>query len=132
LAGGAGAAPAAQQSAAPSQGGSFLGTAAATAAGVIGGAMLYSTIGSLFGGQHSGSAFGNVPPANAHQGGESPWGNDASGGDLSREAGLNDIGRGGDNRAGLFDDNTDVASLDDSDFGGGDFGGGDFGGGGDA
>lgn len=126
-----GALPPQSQAAAPAvpaqpigSGGSFLGTAAASAAGVIGGALLFNSIGSLFGGgQHGGSAFGNTrdnEPAG------SPWDNNNTGGDLSRDAGVNDIG--GDRRAGLFDDNN--VDLADS---GGDYGG-DFGGdgGGDA
>ncbi len=114
------------QGAAPAQapgvgGGSFLGTAAATAAGVIGGALLFNSIGSLFGGgQHSGSAFGNTRD-NEPSG--SPWDNNASGGDLSREAGLNDVG--GNRNAGLFDSGNDSNADSGSDFGGGDFGGGD-------
>ena len=105
--------------AAPSPGGSFLGTAAASAAGVIGGALLLNTISSTFG-HHSGSAFAAVPPAN-----------NAAGSDLSRDAGLDDIGRGarGDAQpARLFDDDdgSDSSGIAD-DFGdtGGDFGGGD-------
>ncbi len=97
-------------------GGSFLGTAAATAAGVIGGSLLFNSIGSLFGGGHGGSAFGNTRDNDASG---SPWDSNSSGGDLSRDAGVNDIGA--DRSAGLFD-----GGYDDS---GGDFGGGDFGGG---
>jgi uncharacterized protein len=71
-------------------GGSFLGTAAATAAGVIGGSMLLNGIRNAFGagGSHQtfGSGFGG--------GGSSPWSN-SSGGELSREAGVGDIGRPG-------------------------------------
>ncbi|HEY0299774.1 MAG TPA: DUF2076 domain-containing protein, partial [Rhizomicrobium sp.] len=48
--------PAAGAAPSPGIGGSFLGTAAATAAGVIGGAMLFNSIGSLFGGHQGGSA----------------------------------------------------------------------------
>ena len=61
-----------------------------------------------------------------------PWGGDASGSDMARDAGLNDIGRGGGDsgnsqHAGLFDANSDDGGSDDdsSDFDvGGDFGGG--------
>ncbi len=117
------AAPAAS-SQTPGFGGSFLGTAAATAAGVIGGAMLFNSIGSLFGGQHGGSAFGDTrdnSPSSA-----SPWDSNAAGGDLSRDAGLNDIGGSG--RAGLFNSgNDDDGGVDLADSGG-DFGGGDAGG----
>jgi hypothetical protein len=112
-------------------GGSFLGTAAASAAGVIGGALLLNSISSMFG-HHGGSAFAAVP-----QQGGSPWGSDgnASGSELAREAGINDIGGGGQDGAqpaALFgnDDDAEIVSDLDAD-GGGDFGG-DFGGGGDS
>lgn len=121
------AAPAAPSGTAPAQGpgfgggGSFLGTAAASAAGMIGGSLLLNSISSMFG-SHGGSAFGAVPPSSA-----SPWSDSAAGSDLSRDAGLNDIGSApqADRSAGLFgggDDDTDVADL------GGDLGGGDGGG----
>lgn len=117
------AAPPAQPAAPGSSGGSFLGTAAASAAGVIGGALLFSSISSLFGNRGGGSSFGDVPPANGASP-ESPWDNKASGSDLAREAGLNDIGVAGNDRsAGLFDSN-DADSADFADLGG-DFGGGD-------
>jgi hypothetical protein len=71
-------------------GGSFLGTAAAAAAGVVGGSLLANSIrGMMGGGNHQ--AFGDT--AN-HSGGvedRRPW-SDQSGGDLAREAGINDIG----------------------------------------
>lgn len=111
------------QATAPAQpigsGGSFLGTAAASAAGVIGGALLFNSIGSLFGGgQHGGSAFGNT---RGNEDSPSPWDNNNSGGDLSRDAGVNDIGS--DRSAGLFDDSNGVDLADfDGDFGGGDGG----------
>lgn len=123
--------------AAPAQGGgygggSFLGTAAASAAGVIGGALLLNSISSMFG-HHGGSAFAAVP-----QQGSSPWDNrdsNASGSDLARDAGINDIGgdgRGSSQPATLFgnDDDSEIVSDLDGDAGG-DFGG-DFGGGGDS
>jgi uncharacterized protein len=122
--------------AAPAQGGgygggSFLGTAAASAAGVVGGALLLNSISSMFG-HHGGSAFAAVP-----QQGGSPWDRDsnASGSDLARDAGINDIGGdggGGAQPAALFgnDDDAEIASDLDGDAGG-DFGG-DFGGGGDS
>jgi uncharacterized protein len=123
--------------AAPAQGGgygggSFLGTAAASAAGVIGGALLLNSISSMFGHHGGGSAFAAVP-----QQGGSPWDRDsnASGSDLARDAGINDIGgdgRGGAQPAALFgnDDDAEIVSDLDSDAGG-DVGG-DFGGGGDS
>jgi hypothetical protein len=120
--------------AAPAQGsgyggGSFLGTAAASAAGVIGGALLLNSISSMLG-HHSGSAFAAVP-----QQGGSPWDNNASGRDLARDAGINDIGgdgRGNSQPATLFgnDDDAEIVSDLDGDAGG-DFGGG-FGDGGDS
>jgi hypothetical protein len=114
-----GALTASQPAAAAPQGSSFLGTAAASAAGVIGGALLLNSISSMFG-RHGGSTFADVPPAGATG---SPWSDNASDSDLARDAGLNDIGGGGDHAAGLFDaGDTDVANL------GGDMGG-DFGGG---
>jgi hypothetical protein len=124
-----GASPQAQAAAPASGGSSFLGTAAASAVGVIGGAMLFNTIGSLFG--HHGSA--NAAPF-AGPDSRSPWGNDAAGSDLARDAGLNDITGGPTGEAhgaSLFDnsDNTDTSDFD-GDVGadaGGDIGG-DFGG----
>ncbi|HEX3441589.1 MAG TPA: DUF2076 domain-containing protein [Pseudolabrys sp.] len=134
---GYGAAPAPSPfGAAPSAGGSFLGTAAASAVGAIGGAMLFNSIGGLFGKHEGGSAFGSQQAF-----GGSPWDNNASGSDLSREAGFNDInGVGGVNdpqSAGLFGNNDDVTEVDEteyvdnSDNSNDDFGndGGDFGGG---
>jgi hypothetical protein len=109
-------------------GGSFLGTAAASAAGVIGGALLLNSISSMFG-HHGGSAFAAVP-----QHGGSPWdSSNASGSDLARDAGINDIGgsgRGGDAQsASLFDSDDDADLAGDFDADGGSDGGGDFGGG---
>ncbi len=117
-------------------GGSFLGTAAAAAAGVVGGSMLLSSIrGMMGGGGHQ--SFGDS--ANAGDGGghrgsiedRRPCG-DQSGGDLAKEAGINDIGSsgrqasndGGSSRSGLFDstsnDDHDDMDMDSDDFGGGD------------
>lgn len=109
-------------------GGSFLGTAAASAAGVIGGALLLNSISSMFGHHGGGSAFAAVP-----QQGGSPWDRDsnASGSDLARDAGINDIGgggRGGAQPAALFGNDDDAEIVSDLD---GDAGG-DFGGGGDS
>jgi uncharacterized protein len=116
------------------QGGSFLGTAAASAAGVIGGALLLNSISSMFG-HHGGNAFAAPLPSGSPS--NSPWDNNsAAGSDLARDAGINDIGsgsRGGAQPAGMLDsDDADPSSLADdfsddadADFGGGDFGGGD-------
>jgi hypothetical protein len=99
--------------AAPSAGGSFLGTAAASAVGAIGGAMLFNSIGSLFGRHEGGSAFGS------QQAFTSPW-DSSSGSDLSQQAGFNDInGVGGVNdpqAAGLFGNNDDVTEVDETDY----------------
>jgi len=105
------------------QGGpSFLGTAAATAAGVIGGSLLFNALGGMFGGHNSGNAMADVP---RDQGASSasPWGgnDNAAGSDLAREAGAGDLG-GEDRRAGLFDDGDQFDTADNGDFGG-DFGG---------
>jgi hypothetical protein len=111
-----------------SGGGSFLGTAAASAAGVVGGALLMNSFRGMFGGQHGGqSAF------DSGKGAGTPWGSDSSGSGLARDAGLNDIGRGGrsadssdgSQRAGLLDSSGDNNSdFDDAEVdGGGDFGG---------
>jgi hypothetical protein len=115
----AGSPPAEAPAPAPGFGGSFLGTAAASAAGMIGGALLLNSISSMFG-HRGGSAFGAVPPASA-----SPWDNSAANSDLARDAGINDIGRGaagGDQRAGLFDSGDTDDGGDGPDLGG-DFGG---------
>ena len=106
-------------------GGSFLGTAAATAAGVIGGAMLMNSMRGMFGGQHGmGSGMGHSSTGHGFgsggQGG-TPWAPDG-GGELARQAGVDDIGRGGGGgspggdtgqRQGLFD----TAQNDDRRFG---------------
>jgi hypothetical protein len=120
-------------------GGSFLGTAAATVAGVVGGAMLLNGIRSAFGaGGHQafGGGLGSAP---------SPWGG-GDGGALSRDAGVGDIGRPAhddlarqdalqdaqqDAQQDLEDDDrADDAADDAADYA--DDGGGDFGGGGDS
>ena len=111
-------------------GGSFLGTAAAAAAGVVGGSLLLGSIRSMMGGGGNQQSFGDTA---GHRGGvedRRPWG-DQSGGDLAKEAGINDIGSSGrraDNddgasRTGLFDtasndDDNDDMDLDSDDFGG--------------
>jgi hypothetical protein len=113
----------------PSSGGSFLGTAASAAAGVIGGALLLDGIRSMFGSGHG--SFGAVDQTLARDV-QSPWGGSAgsaSDSDLARQAGLNDIGRttGRDDSATSSDgfgaiDNTDddagdTDSSSDQDFG---------------
>ena len=114
-----------------SGGGSFLGTAAAAAAGAVGGSLLLNSFRGMMGGNRQ--AFGDT----AATGDRSPW-SDQSRSDLARDAGVNNIGsndlaaqdraqdiaqdRDDDNsHAGLFDsasgadrDDTDM----DDDFGG--------------
>ncbi len=100
------------------RGGSFLGTAAAAAAGTIGGSLLLDSIRGMLGGQqHRGpfaGAFDQIASGNTR----SPSG--GGGGELGREAGLDDIGRGS-GRAGMFDSpdqgNDRTAGLLDSDTG---------------
>ena len=80
-----------------SGGGSFLGTAAAAAAGVIGGSLLLDSIRSMMG--HRAGAQAAFDPASG-AGATSPWDGGSAGGDLSRQAGLDDIGRGSGGGAG--------------------------------
>jgi hypothetical protein len=89
--------PAPAPSAAPmGMGGSFLGTAASTAAGVIGGALLLDGIRSMMG-HHPGAHAALDPGAHGAYdpgaGGSSPWSGDGAESNLSRQAGLDDIGR---------------------------------------
>lgn len=110
-------------------GGSFLGTAAATAAGVIGGAMLMNGIrGLMGGGQQQG-----LSDTASSGGGKSPWDSGSSSGDLARDAGLSDMGKGGgrneerqsfaDHASNDHDDGDD--DYDDDDYDSGDFDSGD-------
>ena len=101
-------------------GGSFLGTAAASAAGVIGGAMMLNGIRSMFG--HSGGGMGGASAFGS--GGNSPLGGSAANSDLAREAGLDHIGGdksgasdSGGRHAGLLggDDHNDHDNHDDPD-----------------
>jgi hypothetical protein len=92
-------------------GGSFLGTAAASAVGVVGGMMMANMIGSLLGGGTHGQAFAAQPQT----GHASPWDQQGLGGDLARDAGLGDIGgdrRGEARHASLFDSNDDDNNND--------------------
>ncbi|RTL48398.1 MAG: DUF2076 domain-containing protein [Bradyrhizobiaceae bacterium] len=128
-------------------GSSFLGTAAAAAAGVIGGSLLMNSIRGLGGG--FGGGLGGGSQQSLASGGDraSPWGNSSdsnlSDSSLARDAGINDIGRtsGSDNRQPAFDqaqadaaqdaeqdryddqDNYAGGDFDDDDFDDGDFGG---------
>ncbi len=120
-------------------GGSFLGTAAAAAAGMIGGSLLLSGIRSMMG--HQQGAHAAFDPASGASG-SSPWGGGAAGGELSRQAGLDDVGRtsssgddtgsrGGhglldDGRSEDMQDDQDADDLDDDDFDDGGDGGNDL------
>ncbi len=107
-----------------SGGGSFLGTAAAAAAGMIGGSILMSSIRGLMGGHQAfsdASAFGGDSRGTDSRG---PWGGDQSSSDLARDAGVNDIGNSGSNdhdngSQSLFDhaSNDDRNDGDDDGFG---------------
>jgi len=111
-------------------GGSFLGTAAAAAAGVVGGSLLLGSIRSMMGGSHQG--FGDSAGLGGGVEDRTPW-SDQSGGDLARDAGINDIGSSGgraddSSRTGLFDsasndDNDSSDDHDDTDLDSDDFGG---------
>jgi hypothetical protein len=108
-------------------GGSFLGTAAAAAAGMLGGALLMNGIRSMLGGhQQTGPAAGAFDQLSGPRAGENrtPWDNNNSTGDLARDAGLNDIGNrrtafGDVDRnneqakpAGFFDNNNQTDNYD--------------------
>jgi hypothetical protein len=100
-------------------GGSFLGTAAAAAAGMVGGSLLLGSIRSMMGGHRQG--FGDAAGlGNTSATSQAPW-SDQSNSELARDAGINDIGSSGhraddNSRAGLFDTaSNDSASNDDGD-----------------
>jgi uncharacterized protein len=83
-------------------GGSFLGTAAAAAAGAIGGGLLMNSIRGMLGGQGGKGPFSGAFDQLSGQGssgGRAP--SDSGTGELSRDAGLGDIGQG--RRAGFTD-----------------------------
>ena len=85
-------------------GGSFLGTAAAAAVGMIGGSLLFNGIRGLMSGGHP-AAFGGNDLATQPN---SPSGNDASGSDLAHGAGVDDIAR----PSPLADDPRSASLLD--------------------
>jgi uncharacterized protein len=90
-------------------GSSFLGTAAATVAGVVGGAMLLNGIRSMMGGggHQAFGDYGGMSP------GSSPWDSgDHGSGDLARDAGLGDIGGG--HRSAAYDDSSRAGAFDNS------------------
>jgi len=101
-------------------GGSFLGTAAAAAAGVVGGSLLAGSIRSMMGGGGNHQAFGDTASRSGGVEDRRPWG-DQSGGDLARDAGINDIGSSSrradnnDNDSGSRQGFFDQASQDDGD-----------------
>jgi len=120
-------------------GGSFLGNAAATAAGMVGGSLLLGGIRSMLGGGGAGRGPFAGTFDHLSKGGAPPSGGDAGGGELARKAGLDDIGRAGgggdagEKRAGLFGgsdeegddhagDDHDGDEGDDGDYGDDDFG----------
>jgi hypothetical protein len=101
-------------------GGSFLGTAAAAAVGVVGGSMLAGSLRSMMGGSGNHQAFGDTASHNGGIEDRRPAG-DQSGGELARDAGINDIGSSGrradnsDNDSGSRQGFFDQASHDDDD-----------------
>jgi hypothetical protein len=107
-----------QQPYSGSPGGSFLGTAAAAAAGMIGGSLLMGGIRSALGGHQAGPFSSAFDHLSGSPNSGSPL-SGAAGSDLSREAGLNDIGG---RSAGPFDqaqqdtaDDTAADAQDDTD-----------------
>jgi len=96
-------------------GGSFLGTAAAAAAGVVGGSLLLNSIRGMMGGSGHHQSFADN---NVSDRGGSPW-SDQSSSSLARDAGVNDIGRSDNSsRSGLFDqasNDRDQAAIDHQD-----------------
>lgn len=103
-------------------GGSFLGTAAAAAAGVVGGSLLLGSIRSMMGGSGH-QSFGDTASQSGGIEDRRPWG-DQGGGNLAREAGIDDIGssgRGGDrggsdygSRQGMYDQASNEHYDDDN------------------
>jgi uncharacterized protein len=113
-------------------GGSFLGTAAAAAAGMVGGSLLLNGIRGMMGGSHFGAAAPTtIIEENVVSPSASPW-SDQSNSSLARDAGIDDIGRGGrdSSNQGLFDqasydnDRDGMMDADADDFDGDDNGGG--------
>lgn len=85
-------------------GGSFLGTAAAAAAGAIGGGLLMSSIRGMMGDQSAQAAGSPFSGAFDKLAGKEPG---AGGGELAKDAGLNDIGQSG--RQGIAGQSKDEA-----------------------
>ena len=120
-------------------GSSFLGTAAAAAAGMIGGSLLMNSIRGLgggsgggFGGGSSGGNQQSLSDSSASGDKASPWSGDQSGSNMARDAGINDIGKDASDtgqRQNSFDQaqadadqDADQDRDDGDDFAGGDFG----------
>jgi hypothetical protein len=94
-------------------GGSFLGNAAATAAGVVGGGLLLESIRSMFGGHRPGASAAYAEPGS---GGGSPWSGGGGGSDqLSRDAGLGDISGGRSAGIGHVDEHDHGGAYDTAD-----------------
>ena len=107
---GMGAAPQAPMAEPGGRGGSFLGTAAAAAAGMIGGGLLLSGIRGMLGGADQKGPFAGA--FDEISGSRTPWsGGSARDSELARDAGVDDVGRG-QGRAGLFDDQHSEAGYD--------------------
>lgn len=109
-------------------GGSFLGTAAAAAAGMIGGSILMNSMRGLMGGNHQ--SFGDTSSAAGSS--KNPWDSNSSD-TLARDAGINDIGKNGgsEQRQSFADHASNDADSDDTDDDD-DFDANDFDGGGDS
>jgi hypothetical protein len=112
-----------------SGGSSFLGTAAAAAAGVVGGSLLLNGIRGMMGGPRFGAADTTIIEERVAGPSSGPW-VDQSDSSLARDAGIDDIGRGGrdNSNLGLFDqasdDNDRDNMMDADDFDGDDNSGG--------
>jgi uncharacterized protein len=99
-------------------GGSFLGTAAATAAGMVGGSLLLNSIRGMTGGSHQ--AFGDTNLGDRAVS-QSPL-SDQSNSNLARDAGINDVGSStghtdDTSRAGLLDTSSNDDNSSSQDFG---------------
>jgi hypothetical protein len=122
-------------------GGGFLRSAAATAAGIAGGALLFQGISSLFGHGYANSLSGGMgmtsglgeTVVNNYYGDSGGTGTDyGGGGDSGYAGGGTDYGGGGDTGGGDYGGGSDFGGGGGDFGGGGDAGGGDFGGGGDS
>jgi uncharacterized protein len=92
----------------PGAGGSFLGTAASAAAGMIGGALLLDGIRSMF--DHHAGGYGASPFGVFPAEGASPWHDRAADSDLARDLGADHIG---DHDAAMANDPSADADTDD-------------------